>query len=798
MGASKRFLHSLSAMGLCLIASGCEKSDGSVVVGEAALALRQSAEPEVVGFKLLSRYVAPTGPAAEIIAASPDGSTLVFTNGVYNTVDFLDITDPADPVLTASVDVRNTVTTPGAGAVTSVAVTPNGRYAVAAVLDASAPSAANPGALVFIDVQSPAAGIVGRINIGIGPDSLKITPDGLRAVVAIEDEATSGARPGSIEIVRIDYDSPSASSVVALPVVLTVGNNQADPQPEFVDISKDGTFAIVSLQENNLVAVVDLVSEQIADYLDAGTVSRIADFAADSEIALDDAIIGRREPDSICMLADGAHFVTANEGDTSASGGQVSGARGFTIFGVDGSVVYESADALEQLAVTLGQYPDTRSAARGIEVEGCATGVFGEREYAFLLGERNSSVSVVDVSVPSSPEIVQMLPAPFRPEGAVAIGSRNLFAIAGEGPNGGAANDEFLGGGVWIYEGVSEDDDVQAFPQDVLQAYTNSLPFGGISGATWNGERDQLIATADSAFAKQRIWTFEVEREGEHERMKLASELLLTDASGAQLTGYDPEGITVNPAGGYILASEGTARNGGTAAGTCTNANPKNRNRLLFFTAAGRLDAAYGGGDGIVELPCAAAGEPNGIDWSRVTGNGFEGVAAVDSRPRAAGGVKVYAVIQRPLSAGDPAGLTRIGEYDVDSDTWSFYFYRLDSDLAGARNAIVLSEITYLGGDAFAILERDQRRTGSSSVKRIYTVHLSTGARNDSADPLDKVLAVDLLATPFRFDFEKVESIAITPHGTYVINDNDGGDEAVLFYRIEIQAGATRLPLARP
>ena len=106
-------------------------------------------------------------------------------------------------------------------------------------------------------------------------------------------------------------------------------------------------------------------------------------------------------------------------------------------------------------------------------------------------------------------------------------------------------------------------------------------------------------------------------------------------------------------------------------------------------------------------------------------------MTAVDSNGEAAGGVKVYTVIQRPLSGNvDPPGLTRIGEYDVDGSQWSFYFYPLEPDLAGARNAIVLSEITHLQGDAFAILERDQRRTGSSLVKRIYTFRLASGTAN--------------------------------------------------------------------
>ena len=37
----------------------------------------------------------PTGPAAETVAAAPDGQTVVYSNGINNTVEFLDISDPA-------------------------------------------------------------------------------------------------------------------------------------------------------------------------------------------------------------------------------------------------------------------------------------------------------------------------------------------------------------------------------------------------------------------------------------------------------------------------------------------------------------------------------------------------------------------------------------------------------------------------------------------------------------------------------------------------------------------------------
>ena len=448
------------------------------------------------------------------------------------------------------VDVRNTVGTPGAGSVTAVAITPNGRYALAAVLDASNPALANPGALAFIDMAYRREGVVARVPLGVGPDAIRVTPDGLRVVVAVEDEAAAGGRPGSIQIVTLDYVDPARSAVTTLPVVPPIGQSPGDPQPEFVDISRDGTRALVSLQENNLVAVVDLQAETIERFIDLGTVSSLADTTADGDIALTQPFVGRREADSVCFLADGRHFVTANEGDTAPAGGQLAGGRGFSIFDTAGELLFDSGPALEQLATRFGQYPDSRSGARGIEVEGCTAAVFGGAAYAFLLGERNSSLFVVRVDDPARPELVQMLPAPFRPEGAVAIPGRNLVVVAGEGPNDGMAVDAYLGGGVWLYQGVSQASDRQAFPDNVLQARSDSGPFGAISGGSWNGVPGQVIVIPDVAFARQRIWTFQEDaHDAGARRMKLVGELLLTDVDGSALTGYDPEGLAVNPSG---------------------------------------------------------------------------------------------------------------------------------------------------------------------------------------------------------------------------------------------------------
>jgi len=424
----------------------------------------------VAGFQRIGQFTGPGGPIAEIVAASPDGMTLAYTSSTARSVGFIDITDPSAPRGLGTVDVAATVGH-GNGEPTSVAITPNGHYAVVTVLDPTDPiHNADPGAVVFIDLATRT--IAGSVAVGVGPDSVHITPDGTRAVVAIEDEenaddnAVVQARPGSVQIVAINEAAPSSSTVASVAMAPDVGNLRGDPQPEFVDITADSRTAIVSLQENNAIAVIDLPTATVTRYIDAGTsVHARADLASDGEIAFTNrGFVGQLQPDGVCLLSDGRHFVTANEGDTANGAfapGVQAGGRGFSVFTVGGERVYDSGDAAEWLAVRAGAYPENRSGARGIELEGCATGRFGGTEYAFFTSERGSALLVADVTAPDAPVLIQLLGAPMRPESALAIPARNLIVVGGEG--------DVVGGGVWIYRAVTD-------PGDAATGSTSTTP----------------------------------------------------------------------------------------------------------------------------------------------------------------------------------------------------------------------------------------------------------------------------------------------------------------------------------
>ena len=94
-----------------------------------ALTVQPAAVPPLAdpihSFRPLSTFLVPDRTSAEIVAATPDGLTLIYTDALGGRLGLVDISDPAQPVQTAVVGID--------GQPTSVAVTPDGRYAVVAV-----------------------------------------------------------------------------------------------------------------------------------------------------------------------------------------------------------------------------------------------------------------------------------------------------------------------------------------------------------------------------------------------------------------------------------------------------------------------------------------------------------------------------------------------------------------------------------------------------------------------------------------------------------------------------------------
>ncbi|MCZ2857221.1 hypothetical protein [Blastococcus sp. VKM Ac-2987] len=370
-----------------------------------------------------------SGEVAEILAVTPDGRTLLYTDSATGEVGLVDLTRPAAPRAIGSVPVD--------GEPTSVTVTRDGRHALA-VVDTSTSFDAPSGELAVIDLRTHA--VVRTIDLGGQPDSIALAPHGAVAAVAIENQRDEDVEVGGVEgglpqapagfLAVVDLKgAPERWTVDRVELTgLDGALHPEDPEPEYVDIDRRGVAA-VTLQENNAVALVDLRTRTVVGSFSAGTVTRAdADTSDDGTIAFDDQFEAPREPDAIQWTPEG-NLLTADEGDLAA---EPSGGRGWTVFSPEGDVVAASGAAAEQALAAAGRYPDGRSDDKGAEFEGAEVAALYGTTYAFIGSERGDAVLVYDLADESAPELLQVLPTGVAPEGLLAVTRGHLLLTSNE------------------------------------------------------------------------------------------------------------------------------------------------------------------------------------------------------------------------------------------------------------------------------------------------------------------------------------------------------------------------------
>ncbi len=214
---------------------------------------------------------------AEIAAFDPGSDRLFVTSNVG--LQVVNFSNPASPSLITNVDFTalGFATTD----VTSVAVK-NGIVAVAL------PNAdkALPGKVVFLDAATHA--LLGSVDVGALPDMVTFTPDGTKLLVANEGELNATGTDGEGSVSIIDISGGVASATVQT-ATFTAFNGQEetlraegvrifagrsvsqDVEPEYIAVSADGGRALVTLQEANAVAVLDIATATFTDIVPLGT-----------------------------------------------------------------------------------------------------------------------------------------------------------------------------------------------------------------------------------------------------------------------------------------------------------------------------------------------------------------------------------------------------------------------------------------------------------------------------------------------------------------------------------------------
>lgn len=388
----------------------------AAVVATMMMPCASAAVPPIGFFQPLARYAVAQngGEVAEIVAATTDGKTLIYTDSEREAIGFVDITDPAAPVGAGTLAVP--------GEPTSVAVTPDGRYALVVVHG-------QPDQLQVINLANRS---VARVILLDGqPDSVAVSPNGRYAAVVIENERGGDTLPelpaGLLTVVSL-HGEPAQWTTrnVALTGLAAPNRFPEDPEPEFVDINAFN-IAAVTLQENNHVVLVSLPTATVLHHWPLGASTHAADLTDDGVISFTETLTAAREADAISWTPNG-RLITANEGDLTG------GSRDFTLFAApSGKVLFEPGAAYEIAIANAGLYNDGRSDNRGCEPEGVEVARYGTRTFAFIGAERCAAVGVYELVGPQEiPRFVQVLPTGDRPEGLLAIAERGLFVSANE------------------------------------------------------------------------------------------------------------------------------------------------------------------------------------------------------------------------------------------------------------------------------------------------------------------------------------------------------------------------------
>lgn len=670
--------------------------------------------------------------SAEIITASEDGMTLIYTDSPLGVIGLIDITDPKAPKPLGNIAMGGEPTT---------AQEIGGKVFVG--VDTSE-SFTNPsGKLVTVDLASKA--VTAECDLGGQPDSVARAKDGSFVAIAIENERDEEVNDGAIPqmpagfVVKLPVKDGAIDCAGLQKIELTglAAIGADDPEPEYVDVNAAGEI-VVTLQENNHIVIIG-ADGSVASHFSAGSVDLDGiDTKKDGALRFTgkkDGVL--REPDGVKWL-DADHIVTANEGDWEG------GSRSWTVFKRDGSVAYESGASLEHAIAAAGHYPDKRN-KKGAELESVELATFGGVPMAFVASERASLIGVYDMTDAANPVLKQLLPSGVSPEGMVAIPQRNLLASANEVD---LIEDGGVRAHVMLYERA---EGTAAYPMITSEGTAELLGWGALSGlAADPAQAGKLYAVSDSVYgAAPMIYTLDATQTP----ARITAALPVTrDGNPAQK--LDLEGIVSDGEGGFWLASEG-------------------RSDRLIPHGIYHVDAE-GAIDQEIALPVELLAHEIRF--------GAEGIAVQ--------GKTLWIAMQREWK-DDPKGMAKLLAYDTEEESWGAVHYPLDP--AGEGRWMGLSEIT-IDGDWAYLIERDNGTGAAAQVKsltRVALADLKPAALGGPLPVVTKEVVRDLipdLGVLNGYTVEKVEGFAIDAAGTgWVVTDNDGTDDSsgeTLFWQI--------------
>lgn len=412
--------------------------------------------------------------ASEISAYDPATKKLFIVNVETNQINIFDISNLNSPVQNTPILINN-------GTPNSVAVY-NGMLAVA--VESSIKQ--NDGKIMLYNTID--ASIINQYIVGALPDMVTFSNDGELIISANEGEPNNEYTIdpiGSVSIIDIANNITTTLDFSAFNSEVNYLKNNGfrvfgpnaslaeDVEPEYITVSNDSKTAWVSLQENNGIAKINLVTKTIEtiyplgfkDYnipgneIDASDKDNVKElkswpvksmFLPDAITSVNingkDYIISANEGDSRDydgfseeervgkLTLDKTAFpsnydyqndinlgrlkVTTTLGDTDNDGDYDElysyGARSFTIWDDNFSLIYDSGNSIskETLAATPDRFndDDSRSDDKGAEPESVEILNIENQRYILFVGlERNDQILVYDITNPNAPIFLNIL-----------------------------------------------------------------------------------------------------------------------------------------------------------------------------------------------------------------------------------------------------------------------------------------------------------------------------------------------------------------------------------------------------
>ena len=445
-----------------------------VLVTSSVIVLTSSISISAMEINQISSFQIGKGEGyAEMIRYHSQSKSLLVTASETGTIERISISDPFNLKKLAPFDLSG-------GNITAVAVHKN--LIAASIKEKIVDAPGNvqifnnngkklaeykTGALPDNIAFSPDGRYLLTANEGEPSDDYKIDPEGSFTLI----DLTNGTQNATVKQIMLNNVKLPAGARIVKP-----GSSfEEDAEPEYIAFSPDGKKAYATLQENNAIATIDIASAKVISVSGLGfkNVSRISHDVSNKDGGINmkrwpvlmmyqpDAIVSYETKGSTYLVTanegdakdydgfseetrvgklklDKTMFPNANElqkkenlgrlkttktlGDTDGDGDHdiiyAYGGRSFSIWKDDGTLVFDSGNAFENIISKRSPEMfnangpskiDDRSDDKGPEPEALAIGEIDGRIYAFIGMERNNAIFAYDITLPSDPHMVSYI-----------------------------------------------------------------------------------------------------------------------------------------------------------------------------------------------------------------------------------------------------------------------------------------------------------------------------------------------------------------------------------------------------